>query len=84
MAGLPLVCTTTAHGARHDIAGTWQADVSPFRHAIYEAADILRNRATYDEPLANPLKKLYHEKRDDSDKVRFAVSKNEETEKGDK
>ena len=25
-----------------------------------------------------------HEKRDDSDKVRFAVSKNEETEKGDK
>lgn len=84
VAGLPLVCTTPAHGARHDIAGTWQADVSPFRHAIYEAADILRNRATYDEPLANPLKKLYHEKRDDSDKVRFAVPKNEETEKDGK
>lgn len=82
VAGLPLVCTTTAHGACHDIAGTWQADENPFRHAIFEAMDVLRNRHTYDEPLANPLKKLYHEKRDDSDKVRFSVPKHENTEKG--
>ena len=25
--------------------------------------------------LSNPLKKLYHEKRDDSEKVRFAIPK---------
>ena len=32
----------------------------------------------YDEPLANPLPKLYHEKRDDSEKVRFAIPKKHE------
>ena len=41
------------------------------RHAIYTATDVLNIRTNYDEPLANPLPKLYHEKRDDSEKVRF-------------
>lgn len=27
----------------------------------------------YDEPLANPLPKLYHEKREDGEKARFAI-----------
>lgn len=81
VAGLPLVCTTPTHGAGFDLAGTLNADENPFRHAIYSAIDILRNRATYDEPLADPLKKLYHEKRDDSDKVRFSIPKHENTEK---
>ena len=40
--------------------------------------DIFRNRIEYDEPLANPLKKLYHEKRDDSEKVRFAININKQ------
>jgi 4-hydroxythreonine-4-phosphate dehydrogenase len=43
------------------------------RHAIYTAVDVLRNRINYDEPLKNPLPKLYHEKRDDSEKARFTV-----------
>ena len=75
------MCTTPTHGAGFDLAGTLNADENPFRHAIYSAIDILRNRATYDEPLADPLKKLYHEKRDDSDKVRFSIPKHENTEK---
>ena len=37
------------------------------------AIDIFRNRIHYDEPLANPLPKLYHEKREDGEKARFAV-----------
>jgi 4-hydroxythreonine-4-phosphate dehydrogenase len=45
------------------------------RHAIYLAVDVVRNRRQYDEPLKNPLPKLYKEKRDDSEKVRFAVPK---------
>ena len=45
------------------------------RHAIYEAIDIFRNREQYDAPMGNPLPKLYHEKRDDSEKVRFSQSR---------
>ena len=45
---------------------------------IYLAIDIYRHRLEFDEPLANPLKKLYHEKKDDSEKVRFAIPKKHE------
>lgn len=72
-AGLPVVRTSPGHGTAYDIAGKGVADASSFRNAIYAAIDIFRNRAGYDEPLQNPLKKLYHERKDDSDKVRFAV-----------
>ena len=34
---------------------------------------MFRNRMEYDEPFANPLPKLYHEKREDGDKARFAM-----------
>ena len=74
-AGLPIVRTSPDHGTAYDIAGKNMADESSLRHAIYTAIDIFRNRINYDEPLANPLKKLYHEKRDDSEKVRFAIPK---------
>lgn len=74
-AGLPIVRTSPDHGTAYEIAGKGVADESSFRHAVYMAIDVFRNRADYDEPLANPLKKLYHEKRDDSEKVRFATPK---------
>lgn len=74
-AGLPIVRTSPDHGTAYDIAGKGIADETSFRQAVYDAIDIFRNRRTYDEPLQNPLKKLYHERRDDSEKVRFAVSK---------
>ncbi len=74
-AGLPIVRTSPDHGTAYDIAGKGIADPSSLRQAIYTAIDIYRNRIAYDEPLANPLPKLYHEKRDESDKARFAVSK---------
>ena len=74
-AGLPIVRTSPDHGTAYDIAGKNIADESSMRHAIYTAIDVFRNRADYDEPLANPLKKLYHERRDDSEKVRFAIPK---------
>lgn len=56
------------------------ADELPLRIAIYQAVDAARNRANYDEPMANPLKKYYHEKRDESEKVRFAIPKKHEGE----
>ena len=52
-------------------AGKGTADETSFRDAIYLAIDIARNREEYDRPMANPLKKLYNEKRDDGDKNRF-------------
>ena len=47
------------------------------RQAIYTAIDVFRNRQFYDEPLQNPLPKLFHEKREDGDKARFAVRSKE-------
>ena len=77
-AGLPIVHTAPNFGPRFDIAGKGEADELALREAIYLAIDAARYRADYDEPLADPLKKLYHEKRDDSEKVRFAIPKKHE------
>lgn len=74
-AGLPVVRTSPDHGTAYGIAGKNKADEASFRHAVYLALDVFRNRAEYDEPLAAPLEKLYHEKRDDSEKVRFNIPK---------
>lgn len=74
-AGLPVIRTSPDHGTAYNIAGEGIADESSFRQAVYAAIDIYRNRKNYDEPLANPLPKLYHEKRDDSEKTRFAIPK---------
>ena len=76
--GQELVQTSPLTGVGFNIAGKGMADENSLRHAIYLAIDIFRNRANYDEPLKNPLKKLYHEKRDDSEKVRFSIPKAKE------
>ncbi|MBP3552372.1 MAG: 4-hydroxythreonine-4-phosphate dehydrogenase PdxA [Bacteroidaceae bacterium] len=70
-AGLPIVRTSPAHGTAYDIAGQGIASASSMRHAIYSALDIYRNRIAYDEARRNPLKKHYHEKRDDSHKLKL-------------
>ena len=71
-AGLPIVRTSPDHGTAYDIAGQGRADANSLRQAIYTAIDVFRNRKNYDEPLQNPLPKLFHEKREDGDKARFA------------
>ena len=78
LGGLPLVATAPDLSPCYDIAGQGVADPTPLRHAIYAAIDGFRNRRAYDEPLANPLPKLYHEKKDDSEKVRFSIPKKHE------
>ena len=74
-AGLPFVMTAPDHGSCFNIAGKGIANEGAIRNAIYTAIDAARNRADYDEPMQNPLPKLYHERRDDSEKVRFAIPK---------
>ena len=78
MAGLSVVCTAPESNVAFSIAGRNVADETAFRHAIFLAIDVWRNRQEYDEPLAHPLKKLYHEKKDDSEKVRFSIPKKHE------
>ena len=60
-AGLPIVRTSPDHGTAYDIAGKGIADENSMQF--------------YDEPLQNPLPKLFHEKREDGDKARFARPK---------
>lgn len=74
-AGMPIVRMAADTNPSFSIAGTGQADETSFRHAIYDAIDVFRHRQTFDEALENPLPKLYHEKRDESEKVRFSIPK---------
>lgn len=69
-AGLPYVRTSPDHGTAFDIAGRGVANESSFREAIYAAIDIYRNRLADDEATANPLPKLYHERREDGGRPR--------------
>lgn len=74
-AGLPLIRTAPDIPNSLAIAGKNIADVESFRHAIFLAIDIYRNRAFYDAPMANPLPKLYKERKEDCEKARFSVKK---------
>ena len=74
-AGLPLIHTAADTTPCYYMAGCDEADATTFRHAIFLAIDAFRHRCTSDEVSANPLQKLYHEKRDESEKVRFSIPK---------
>ena len=69
--GLDLIRTAPAHGVNYAAAGKNITDEQSLRNAIYVAIDVWRNRQNYDKPYENPLPKLYHERRDESEKVRF-------------
>jgi 4-hydroxythreonine-4-phosphate dehydrogenase len=55
-AGLPFIRTSPVHGTAFQIAGKGEASESSFRHAIYLACDIFKNRQLYSEISRNPLK----------------------------
>lgn len=57
-AGLPVVRTSPDHGTAFDIAGKGKADAASFMVATFEAVDVIRRRAEYDETHKNPLRKL--------------------------
>ncbi len=78
LSGLPLISASANITPCFDIAGQGKANVDAFRKAIYQAIDSFRNRKNYDEPYANPLPKLYHERKDESEKVRFSIPKKRE------
>ncbi|MBP8959182.1 MAG: 4-hydroxythreonine-4-phosphate dehydrogenase PdxA [Bacteroidales bacterium] len=55
-AGLPAVRTSPVHGTAFEISGKGVASENSFRHAIYLACDIYRNRKMYSEITKNTLK----------------------------
>ncbi len=55
-AGLPFVRTSPAHGTAYTLAGEDKASPDSFRHALYLAIDIFKNREIYKEISKNPLK----------------------------
>lgn len=75
LAGLPIISTSPDMSPRYDIAGQGKADATAMRNAIYLAIDGFRARHDFDAPYANPLQKIYKERKDDSEKVRFAIPK---------
>ena len=69
--GLPIIRTSVDHGTAFEIAGQGIASESSFRQAIYTALDVYRSRLVDKAIHARPLRKLYHEKHDDSHTLRL-------------
>ena len=70
-AGLPVVLFFFKQKTAYEIAGKGVACEDSFRQAIYVAIDVFRNRQREKVARANPLRKQYYEKRDDSDKLKL-------------
>jgi 4-hydroxy-L-threonine phosphate dehydrogenase PdxA len=56
-AGLSVIRTSPDHGTAFDIAGKDIADPTSFREAVYQAIDLLKQRAEYETYTANPLRR---------------------------
>ncbi len=56
-AGLPGVRTSPDHGTAYELEGKNEADTNSFRHALYAAIDIARNRKNYLDAHKDPLMK---------------------------
>ncbi len=57
-AGLPFIRTSPDHGTALDIAGQNKAEPDSLIQAIFEALNLYRNRANYQEMNANPIVRL--------------------------
>lgn len=55
-AGLPFVRTSPVHGTAFPIAGKGEASENSFRHALYLACSIYKNRKAYADLTKDPLK----------------------------
>jgi len=76
--GLPIVRTAPTYHMNYDVVGKGVMDESSFRDAIYLAIDIFRQRERDAEAQANPLRKQYYDRHDDSDKLKQLDNTNEE------
>ena len=75
LTNIPAVFTLCGMPADINIEENMHVAVEALQKAVFTAVDVIRNRQAYDEGHANPLPKLYHERRDESEKIRFAIPK---------
>ena len=64
-AGQQLIITSPYQDAQLSIAGKGMAETTSFHQSIFAAIDIIRNRENHDSANANPLPKLFHDKREE-------------------
>lgn len=76
ISGIPMAMAMTDYSAAFDFDSVELSEpAQALRQAAYTVIDVLANRRAYDEAHQNPLPKIYHERKDDSEKIRFAVKK---------
>lgn len=63
---------TTISGINIPVVSTYAEGIL---RAIFTALDLFRYHKRYDKPFKRPLEKLYHERKEDGDKARFAIKK---------
>lgn len=73
VSGLPIVLAKPLISPCFNIAGKNLTEPNALFAAIFQAVDAFRSRFYYDQPFANPLPKMYHERKEDGDKSRFTV-----------
>lgn len=57
-AGLSVVRTSPDHGTAFDIAGKNKADEASFRHSIFFAIDVIKQREEYASNRSNPIRRM--------------------------
>lgn len=57
-AGLSVVRTSPDHGTAFDIAGKSKADEASFRHSIFFAIDVIKQREEYAINRSNPIRRM--------------------------
>ncbi len=57
-AGLPVIRTSPAHGTAYEIAGKNEANEESFRHALFLACDIYKNREEHSKLTKNAMEKI--------------------------
>ncbi len=67
--GLSIVRTSPDHGTGYDIAGKGLASPDSLRAAIYLGLDIVRARRSHDYATRNPLRRVYHNRGRDDERI---------------
>lgn len=82
IAGIPMVMASTAFTAATPIdEDDLSEPAEALRNAVCTCMEVVRHHESYDAAHRCPLPKLYHERRDESEKSRFAIKKPFITEK---
>lgn len=67
--GLNIIRTSPDHGTGYDIAGKGLASPDSLRSAIYQGIDMYRARAAHAQATRNPLRRLYHNRGRDDERL---------------